>query len=83
MDSEGHFDNIIEILGGIYFRKQIFLRNLGDITVLSVDSFRGHWRQKGVKMHIFVRQENPWSWTESKHLASWVTVDQFEKYQTL
>ena len=39
--------------------KQKHLRILGDITVPSVDSFRGHLRQKRVKMHIFVLQGKP------------------------
>ena len=43
--------------GGHLFWKQKYTKGLRDITVPSVDSFRGHWRLKGVKMHIFVHQE--------------------------
>ena len=42
-----------------YFRKQKFLRTLGDTIVPSMDSFGGHWRPEGVKLHIFVHQGKP------------------------
>ena len=54
----GTFLHCQEIGGHLLLETETFV-NFGDITVPSVDSFRGHLRQKGVKMHIFVLQGKP------------------------
>ena len=56
-----HFDNTVQILGGIYFRKHKDFRISRDIIVPPLDRFGGHWRPTGVKMYIFVHQGKPCS----------------------
>ena len=64
--SKGHFVSIVEKLGEIHFRKQKYLRILGDITVPSVDtSLSPLWTvlgviggKKGLKRTFLCAREN-------------------------
>ena len=82
---KGHFENIVEIFGNIYYclhKIDNYTKNFCGMSLSPLWTvFGGHWRPTGVKMHIFVRQgfkgkfkENPYVRISPHIHSSWADI---------